>query len=74
MDYLSSGKRVTMTPEKKRLLHAIADAQERYPGLRLGQLIANALPAGKDIFYLEDNELAMLIYLTYRDIHPNVTE
>ena len=31
------------------------------PGYRLGQMISYSLPDGKDLFYLEDEELLRLI-------------
>jgi len=39
------------------ILEAIKKAWERSPDLRLGQLIVNATPAGKDGFFIEDDML-----------------
>ena len=40
---------------------------ERYPNLRLGQMLSNALD-GKDLFYVEDDELGVALnhlFVTY---------
>lgn len=43
-----------------RLFGAIRAALQAYPDLRVGQLIENARQ-GKDLFYLENDELAEMI-------------
>ena len=43
------------------ILWALTRALERYPHLRVGQLIANAVPVGRDLFYVEDEDLMTYI-------------
>ena len=38
-------------------LNIIRNIWYKFPELRLGQLLTNITPAGKDLFYLEDDEL-----------------
>jgi len=49
------------------LLDALKDAMERYPDLRLGQLISNCISpsAVDDLFYVEDIDLKEKLRLTY---------
>lgn len=46
---------------RARLLERLAAVAERNAHLRIGQLIVNALPVGRDPFYVEDWELADLL-------------
>lgn len=39
------------------LTEQIADARKVFPALRLGQLLMNALPQGRALFYVTDDEL-----------------
>jgi hypothetical protein len=56
------------SPEvKAQTLRTLATLVERYPNLRLGQLIANAI-AGRDLFNIEDDELGLALnhlFVTY---------
>lgn len=56
------------SPEvRAQTLRTLETLIERYPQLRLGQLIANAV-AGKDLFMIEDDELGYalnILFVTY---------
>lgn len=39
------------------ILRSLEDAMEREPHLRVGQLLVNAVPLDRDLFYVEDDEL-----------------
>lgn len=43
------------------LLEAVARAWEVFPMLRLGQLLENAVPQGRTLYYVEDKELIKLL-------------
>lgn len=43
------------------LLENIEAIWAKHPDLRLGQLLSCAIPEGKDIFYVEDDELLKLL-------------
>lgn len=50
--------------DPERLIAAIREMHRRYPDLRVGQIIANAMIVGgwqNDPFYIENDELASLI-------------
>ena len=50
-----------MTEERMRVLGALAKAAARFPNLRLGQIIGNAIPptpSGPGSYYASDAELA----------------
>jgi hypothetical protein len=51
------GTRATSPSAKADVLRALADAWERMPGLRLGQLLENA-NTSPTLFYAEDGSLA----------------
>ncbi len=53
------------------LLSAVKTGLSAFPGLRVGQLIVNALPNGKDLFYVTDEELAGFIW---QFIHENYVD
>lgn len=44
---------------------AIKKLWYRYPDLRLGQLLTNVVPQGKDLFYVEEDELMEYIEAYY---------
>jgi hypothetical protein len=52
----------------KAVLAAVRDAWLSSPDLRLGQLLVNATGAGKDVFYIEDEELASRLKLGNHNI------
>lgn len=56
------------SPEvRAQTLRTLETLIERYPNMRLGQLIANAV-AGKDLFMIEDDELGYalnILFVTY---------
>jgi hypothetical protein len=56
------------SPEvRAQTIRALETLIERYPNLRLGQLIANAI-AGRDLFNIEDDELGYALnqlFVTY---------
>lgn len=43
---------------RKNTLETLALLADRYPNLRLGQIIGNALGDGHDLYYLPDEDLA----------------
>ena len=43
---------------RKNTVETLALLAERYPNMRLGQIIGNALGDGHDLYYLPDVELA----------------
>lgn len=52
---------------RAQTLRTLETLIERYPNMRLGQLIANAV-AGKDLFMIEDDELGYalnILFVTY---------
>lgn len=52
---------------RAQTLRTLAMFSERYPNLRLGQMLSNALD-GKDLFYVEDDELGVALnhlFVTY---------
>lgn len=40
-----------------KAVKALQEALTETPALRIGQLISNALPTGRDLFYVSDDEL-----------------
>ena len=40
-----------------KIINKLRDLWKTYPDLRLGQLIVNLTPNGKDPFYIEDEDL-----------------
>lgn len=53
---------VAMRSNLPLLMSALEAAAEAYPDQRSGQLIANALPFGRDVFYIEDRDLATVLF------------
>lgn len=54
-------------PLRKQTLQTLGMLVERYPNLRLGQLISNALD-GRDLFNVEDDEFGIALnhlFVTY---------
>jgi hypothetical protein len=50
------------SPElRAAVIRKLEDMSERFPNLRLGQLLVNAT-AGRDLFNLEDDELLRMLY------------
>ena len=43
----------------EKVLNEIRGMWHQYPDLRLGQLLYNSTPTGKDIFYVEDEDLVL---------------
>jgi len=52
------------------VLAAVRAAWLAAPDLRLGQLLVNATGAGKDIFYIEDEELALRLRRGDQNVYP----
>lgn len=53
-----------MTRSTKRIeptFDAIRKLWYQYPDLRLGQLLENVIPEGKDLFYVEEEDLVQYI-------------
>lgn len=53
---------------RKNTLETLGLLAERYPNLRLGQIMGNALPAASDLYYVPDVELARALnqlFVTY---------
>jgi hypothetical protein len=46
---------------RAELLRQLATALQKFPYIRLGQLISNSLPEGTDIFYVTDAKLIQLL-------------
>ena len=46
---------------QERILAKLARLWQTYPDLRLGQLMVNLTPPGKDLFYLDDEEMDDMI-------------
>lgn len=46
---------------------ALEVGMDTFPHLRLGQLISNAVPEGKDLFYLTDTELLTALWAYIRE-------
>lgn len=44
-------------PSAHPILWSLQDAMERNPYLRVGQLLLNATPVGRDLYYVEDEDL-----------------
>ncbi|QIW88584.1 hypothetical protein [Pseudanabaena phage PA-SR01] len=44
-----------------RLIHQLNSTGNKFPELRLGQLISNSLPKGTDIFYIPDDKLIQVL-------------
>jgi hypothetical protein len=44
-----------------RTCATLTTAKMMFPNLRVGQLIMDALPEGKDLFYIPDEELAVAL-------------
>lgn len=60
--------------DKERIIRIIALLQkvwERYPDLRLGQLMDNFVWKGEDFFYLEDDKLEERIKMWLWEPHQN---
>lgn len=52
---------------RKQTIRTLETLIERYPNLRLGQLISNAI-VGRDLFNIEDDELGLALnqlFVTY---------
>lgn len=47
--------------ERFRLIHQLNSTGNKFPELRLGQLISNSLPKDTDIFYVPDDKLIQLL-------------
>ena len=45
-----------------RIFEALKAKQQEFPGLRMGQLIANCIPPDKAIFYLSDEAFLNAIW------------
>lgn len=55
-------KFMTRMPDRiPKVIGALRQAWFQYPDLRLGQLLMNVTPNGKDLFYLEDEEIVELL-------------
>lgn len=50
-----------LSGEQLEVLVEVAKAWSLFPMLRLGQLIENVVPPGRDLFYIPDEELVELI-------------
>lgn len=48
-----------------KLAAAIKFAEAKFPDLRLGQLLLNAVPGHLDLYYLTDDELAIYVAELY---------
>lgn len=60
--------------DRERIIRIIALLQkvwERYPDLRLGQLMDNFVWKGEDFFYLEDDKLEERIKMWLWEPHQN---
>ncbi len=44
-----------------KLIEAIKIAKATFPSLRIGQLLLNAVPEGKDLYYISDDDLTELV-------------
>jgi len=54
-----------------RILTIIEKIWEKYPQLRLGQLIGNCFDASEDLFEVKDSELEIGLKETYENIDSN---
>ncbi len=49
-------------PERiPKVIETLRKVWFQYPDLRLGQLLINVVPNGKDLFYIEEDELVELL-------------
>jgi hypothetical protein len=46
---------------RAELLRQLATTLQKFPYIRLGQLISNSIPEGTDIFYVPDDKLSQLL-------------
>jgi hypothetical protein len=46
---------------RKNTLETLALLVERYPNLRIAQILGNAMPAKHDLYYVPDEELAQAL-------------
>lgn len=46
---------------RAQLLQQLAITLQKFPYIRLGQLISNSIPEGNDIFYVTDAKLIQLL-------------
>lgn len=59
--------------ERPDILTRLGELRDRVPSQRLGQLIDNALPRGKDLYYVEDEELIRIVEKFIRAVAPDLS-
>lgn len=59
---MGTGKPDRSKASRERLYKAIEVAMEKFPDLRVGQLFSNLAISKNDLYYIEDDQIALAVY------------